>query len=142
MTKEAIAEARKAAEAAGPIAVAARYRRSTGKLEVAYANGVLLSVPVGLIQELQLVGVASDADLAKIEIWGAGHDLYFPRLDVFVHTPSLLMGVFGTSAWMRELARGLGSAKSPAKAAAARANGLKGGRPPKAPVTPSTRKAA
>jgi len=44
--------------------------------------------------------------------------------------PGLLMGVFGTRAWMAsELARRAGQAKSPAKAAAARVNGRKGGRP-------------
>ena len=40
------------------------------------------------------------------------------------------MGVFGTRAWMMsELARRAGQTKSKAKAAAARANGRKGGRP-------------
>lgn len=41
-------------------------------------------------------------------------------------------GVFGTRKWMSELARRAGRATSPAKAAAARANGAKGGRPRKA----------
>ena len=40
-------------------------------------------------------------------------------------------GIFGTKAWMNELARRAGSVTSPAKAAAARANGAKGGRPRK-----------
>ena len=40
--------------------------------------------------------------------------------------------LFGTKAWMSELARRGGRITSPAKAAAARANGAKGGRPRKA----------
>jgi hypothetical protein len=139
ISNEQIAAARKAGAAVGPIVTAARYRRGSGKLEIEYANGVTLSVPVAIIQELQLAGVASAADLAKIEVWGAGRDLYFPRLEVFVHAPSLLQGIFGTKAWMRELARGMGSATSPAKAAAARENGKKGGRPRKPQAAPTGR---
>ena len=43
-------------------------------------------------------------------------------------TVGLLAGVFGTRSWM---ARQAGQARSEAKAAAARANGAKGGRPRK-----------
>jgi hypothetical protein len=51
-------------------------------------------------------------------------------VDLFV--PALVAGRFGSRAWMvRELARHAGQAKSPAKAAAAKANGAKGGRPRK-----------
>jgi hypothetical protein len=139
ISNEQIAAARKAGAAVGPVVTAARYRRASGKLEIEYANGVTLSVPVAIIQELRLAGEASAADLAKIEVWGAGHDLYFPRLEVFVHAPSLLQGVFGTKAWMRELARGMGSATSPEKAAAARENGKKGGRPRKPQAAPTGR---
>jgi hypothetical protein len=131
-TSNAIAAARKAAKAAGPRVVQARYRRSSAKLEVAYENGVTLAVPVGLIEEFAALEAPPIlADLSKIEIWGGGYDLFFPRLDTFVNGPALLSGALGSQAWMRELARGMGRAKSPAKAAAARANGLKGGRPRK-----------
>jgi len=47
-------------------------------------------------------------------------------LDVDLSIPGLLSGIFGTKAYM---ARRAGQATSPAKAAAARANGAKGGRP-------------
>jgi succinylarginine dihydrolase len=73
---------------------------------------------------------ANDAALADVEILGQGHALRWPRLDADFTVPGLLMGVFGTRAWMAsELARHAGRAKSSAKAAAARANGRKGGRP-------------
>jgi hypothetical protein len=71
-----------------------------------------------------------EAALADVEIAGAGHALHWPQLDADFTVPGLLMGVFGTRAWMAsEFARRAGQAKSPAKAAAARANGRKGGRP-------------
>jgi hypothetical protein len=49
-------------------------------------------------------------------------------LDVDLSIPDLLAGVVGTKALM---ARQAGQSKSPAKAAAPRANGAKGGRPRK-----------
>jgi hypothetical protein len=44
---------------------------------------------------------------------------------------NLLAGVFGATWWLREHAARAGRATSDAKAAAARANGAKGGRPKK-----------
>jgi hypothetical protein len=132
ISNEAIAAARKVGKAAGPRIVSARYRRTGSKLEIEYENGVMIMVPVALIQEFAMLEAPPGAaGLSNIEIWGGGYDLHFPRLDAFVHGPALLKGILGTEAWMREHARGMGSAKSPAKAAAARADGLKGGRPRK-----------
>lgn len=115
----------------GPLATGVRYRRTSRKIEVEYENGVAISVPVSIIQELRLAGNVSQADLADVQIWAGGRAIYFPRIDVSVWTPGLLKGIFGTKAWMRELARGMGTLTSPAKAAAARENGKKGGRPKK-----------
>jgi hypothetical protein len=50
-------------------------------------------------------------------------------LDVDHYIPALLEGVFGTKRWMSELGRRGGSKTSAAKAAAARENGRRGGRP-------------
>jgi hypothetical protein len=62
-----------------------------------------------------------------------GFNLHWPTLDVDLYVPALVSGIFGTRDWMsKQLARVAGQAKSPAKAAAARANGAKGGRPRKA----------
>jgi len=71
---------------------------------------------------------AADDQLAEIEVLGAGYGLHWESLDVDLSIPGLLAGIFGTSAYM---ARRAGQATSPAKAAAARANGAKGGRPRK-----------
>ena len=68
-----------------------------------------------------------------MEVDGLGFNLHWPALDVDLYVPALVAGIFGTQAWMtRQLARAAGQATSPAKAAAARSNGAKGGRPRKA----------
>jgi hypothetical protein len=64
--------------------------------------------------------------LAQVEILGTGHGLHWEALDVDLSVPGVLAGLFGTRAHM---ARHAGQATSPAKAAAARANGARGGRP-------------
>lgn len=75
---------------------------------------------------------ASPDDLADIEISPSGLGLHWPKLDADLYVPGLLQGVFGSKAWMaRELGAIGGSSRSAAKAAAARANGRKGGRPRK-----------
>ena len=71
---------------------------------------------------------ATDDQLAAVEILGNGYGLHWEALDADISVPGLLAGIFGTKAYMARLA---GRTKSPAKAAAARANGAKGGRPRK-----------
>ena len=145
ISKEQFDAAKKADAENGPLAIGVRYRRTSRKIEVEYENGVAISMPVAIIEELRLVGDVSQADLADVQIWAGGRAIYFPRIDVSVWTPGLLKGVFGTKAWMQELARGMGSLTSPAKATAARENGKKGGRPRKLPAesnTPKRRSAA
>lgn len=64
----------------------------------------------------------------QVEILGAGTGLHWEALDLDLSVPELLNGLFGTRAQMARLA---GQGRSEAKAAAARANGAKGGRPRK-----------
>ena len=110
-------------------ATAARYDATSGRLIVSLHNGVELAVPVRLVEELS---EADPADLAKIEITPAGLGLHWPRLDADVYVPGLLSGAFGSRRWMAaQLGAQGGRASTPAKAAAARSNGAKGGRPKK-----------
>src|SRR5271165_6946570 len=110
-------------------ATAAHYDPTTGRAVIELANGCAYAFPAQRVQDLQ---GASDEDLAVVEVDGAGFNLHWPKLDVDLYVPALVAGVFGTRAWIaRELARVAGRVRSPAKAAAARSNGAKGGRPRK-----------
>jgi hypothetical protein len=118
--------------ASEPRAVAARYDRTTGRVVVDLVNGCAYAFPTQLVQDLQ--GAAA-TDLAQVDVDGVGFNLHWPTLDVDLYVPALVSGIFGTRAWMaRELARTAGRATSPAKAAAARVNGARGGRPRKSAV--------
>ena len=110
-------------------ASAARYDRASGRVVVELVNGCTYAFPARLVQDLR---GASDDHLAGIEVEGLGLNLHWPALDVDLYVPALVAGIFGTRAWMaRELASIAGRKTSSAKAAAARTNGLKGGRPRK-----------
>jgi hypothetical protein len=111
-----------------PRALAARYDAKSGRVVVDLSNGATYAFPATLGQGLEF---ASAEELAGVEILGAGFGLHWDSLDIDLSIQGLLAGRFGNRAWMSELARRAGSVKSPAKAAAARANGAKGGRPRK-----------
>lgn len=106
-----------------PRATAVRYDRSLGQIVVELTNGCSFAFPPRLAEGLQ---EATEDQLAQVEILGAGHGLHWEGLDVDLTVAGLLAGLFGTRAYM---ARCAGQATSPAKAAAARTNGAKGGRP-------------
>jgi hypothetical protein len=130
-TQLRLAEARgRCIAASAPRAVSARYDRRSGRIVIELRNDCAYSFPPQLVQDLQQ---ATAEDLAQVEVDGAGFNLHFPRIDVDLYVPALVAGVFGGRDWMKsELARVAGQATSPAKAAAARKNGAKGGRPRKA----------
>lgn len=111
-----------------PRAQSARYDATRRQIIVDLTNGCSFIFPVDKAQGL---AGASDDDLAEIEVLGKGFGLHWEKLDADLSIPALVVGAFGSKAWMRELARRGGSATSAAKAAAARANGSKGGRPRK-----------
>lgn len=115
----------KAARQVEPRATAARYDRKSARVIVELNNGCTFAFPPHLAQGLE---TATDDELATVEILGAGYGLHWEALDVDFRISGLLSGVFGTKAYM---ARRAGQATSPAKAAAARINGAKGGRPKK-----------
>ncbi len=120
---DAALERGRAAGLREPRATAARYDRRTGRVIVRLTNGCMFAFPPRLAQGLES---ATEAQLGQIEILGAGYGLHWEALDVDLTIPGLMAGLFGTRAYMAQQA---GRATSPAKAAAARANGAKGGRP-------------
>jgi hypothetical protein len=108
-----------------PRAASARYDRRLDRIVVELTNGCTFAFPPRLAQGLEQ---ATEDELAEVEVMGAGYGLHWETLDVDFTVPGLLAGIFGTRAYM---ARHAGRTTSPAKAAAARANGAKGGRPRK-----------
>ena len=108
-----------------PRAASARYDRRLGRIIVDLTNGCTFAFPPRLAQGLES---ATDEQLSGIEILGAGYGLHWEALNADLSIPGLLAGIFGTRTYM---ARHAGQATSPAKAAAARTNGSKGGRPRK-----------
>lgn len=103
-----------------PRALVARYDGQLGKMVVELTNGCTFMFPPRLAQGLE---TATENQLAQVEILGAGYGLHWEALDADLSVPGLLAALLGTTAHM---ARHTDRATSPAKAAAARANG---GRP-------------
>ncbi|WP_018076202.1 DUF2442 domain-containing protein [Novosphingobium nitrogenifigens] len=108
-----------------PRAATARYDRQLDRVIVDLTNSCTFAFPPRIAQGLE---TATADQLAEVEILGMGYGLHWEGLDVDLSLPGLMAGILGTKAYM---ARRAGQASSPAKAAAARSNGAKGGRPRK-----------
>ena len=111
-----------------PRATAARFDPVLGQIVVELTNGCTFTFPPRLAQGLE---IATEEQLSRVEIQGAGSGLHWEALDADLSIPGLLAGLFGTQA---HLARQAGRATSATKAIAARANGAKGGRPRKSGI--------
>jgi hypothetical protein len=111
-----------------PRAKSAVYDPSSKRIIVELANGCVFMFPPRLAQGLE---TASADDLSEIRLLARGLALNWPRLDVQLSLSGLMMGIFGTKAWMSESGRKGGSPHSESKTKAARENGRKGGRPRK-----------
>ena len=107
-------------------AVEARYDAVRERIVIGLSNDAEFSLPPALAQGLENADAQA---LARIEITPAGLGLHWPALDADLSVTGLLAGVFGNTAWMREIASRGGKASSPAKIAAAKRNGARGGRP-------------
>lgn len=109
-----------------PKATAVHYDAASGRVVIDFANGSTLLVPARSLQDL---ADASDTDLSSVTLH-CDYFLRWPALDVDFTVPGLVAGIFGTAKFMEVQRRG-GQSRSPAKTAAARENGKKGGRPRK-----------
>ena len=110
-------------------AVSARFDRRSSRIVVNLDTGVQIAVPA---QKIEGLADASPDDLADIAVSPSGLGLHWPALDADVYVPALLQGIFGSKRWMAaHLGAEGGKARTSSKAAAARENGRKGGRPRK-----------
>jgi hypothetical protein len=112
-----------------PTAVSARYDRRRDRIVVSLNTGLELAFPPHIAQGLE---DATASDLREIEISPSGFGIHFPKVDAHLYLPALLQGTFGSKSWMAaQLGAAGGASRSAAKAAAARTNGKRGGRPRK-----------
>ncbi|WP_113486542.1 DUF2442 domain-containing protein [Rhizobium cremeum] len=115
----------RALRATSPRARSARYDRESGRIVVDLTNDCVFAFPARLAQGL---ADACEQEISRVEILGGGTALHWEGLDTDLALDGLMAGLFGTASFMAARA---GRTVSPAKSAAARANGTKGGRPPK-----------
>jgi hypothetical protein len=123
-----------------PRAARAFYAVGENKIVIVLKNHAELHIPIKNIQGLQQ---ATPQQLGKMQLTTSGNAVHWEELDVQMSIEGLAVGVFGTQQWMRQLkdvdamasaaashfGRLGGKARTPAKKAAARANGKMGGRP-------------
>ena len=101
----------------GPIAVAARYDRRSGRVVVGLSSGIDVMFAPDRAQGLE---GAKPAQFGTIEISPSGLGLHFPKLDADLCLPALLAGWLGPHAgWQRGWASG--EAAPAARQSAARA---------------------
>jgi hypothetical protein len=105
-------------------AATARYDRRRDAIVLTMQSGAVATIP----RELIPVVADSEPEAAlDLELSPLGSSLRFPQLDADFAVLGLIRLAFGVN----EANRVAGATKSPARAAASRQNGRKGGRPPK-----------
>ena len=125
-TDAEIQEARERAEREAlvePRAASARYDVETGRILVELTNGCLFGfVPT----ERDLLTTATPEQLAAVEVDLGGEGLHWEEIDADISLPGVIAHRLKLAEWAPKF---MGQRTSEAKAAAARANGAKGGRP-------------
>jgi hypothetical protein len=123
------ARARGKARAEDPSSVVdARYDPDADAIDLRFGGGGSMSIPRKLVPGLER---AAESKIESIVVSPAGDALSWPSLDVDVYVPGLVERAFGTRLFAASTGRRGGRQRSKPKAAAAKANGAKGGRPRK-----------
>lgn len=91
-------------------------------------NGVVVGIPV---EKIRYLTRATPAQLQAVSLTPGGFGVCWESLDVDVSVPDLILDTFGRAPFMGALGSIGGRATSESKAAAARRNGVRGGRPRK-----------
>ena len=123
----------------GRRATSARYDRRAERVVLELTNGFLFAFPVRAIPDLRS---ATPTQRAAVAVNRGGSALRWEALDVDLSVAGLLLSAVGADERRRDVARMLGQATSPTKAATSRANGAKGGRPKKTTTIAASAKAA
>ncbi len=120
--KTAVREAREA-DRIEPRARAVRYDRRMGILLVQLRSGFLFGLPPDRVPGLK---GSSAEQLSAVRVSPSGDGLHWDDLGVDASLTGLVADALNLREWAPRV---MGRASSPAKARAARLNGLKGGRP-------------
>lgn len=113
----------------GRRALSAWYDRRAGRIMMELTSGFVFGFPPKAIRALAR---ATPEQLSAVTLSPGGSGLHWEELDADLSVPGLVLSSIDRSDQLSELARVAGRTRSSAKAAAARANGAKGGRPRKA----------
>ena len=108
--------------------VDASYEPALAAVRLTFRSGGSMMIPRCLIPGLER---QSASVLAAVRLSPAGDAVSWPSLDVDVFVPGLVERAFGTRLLAAATGRRGGRRRTKAKAAAAKVNGAKGGRPPK-----------
>ena len=123
------ARAQGEARAQDPSAIVeARYDAARGAIDLRFRSGGVMTIPRQVVPGL---GAVPTSALDAISVSPAGDALSWPSLGIDVYVPGLVERAFGTRLFALATGQRGGRRRSKAKAAAARANGTKGGRPRK-----------
>jgi hypothetical protein len=110
--------------------VRATYDRAVDAVRLVFRGGGSMSIPRRLVPGLARQPVSK---LRRIAVSPAGDALRWPSIDADVYIPGLVEQAFGQRLFAAAAGRRGGLRKTRSKAAAARRNGAKGGRPRKQP---------
>lgn len=105
--------ARKAGQKADvfePRAISAKYDARSKQLVINLRSGATFLLPIRLIEGLES---AKSKDISAVEILGNGSALHWEALDIDLSVPHLLMGIFGTKAWMSHILSQSGRSAKP-----------------------------
>jgi hypothetical protein len=108
--------------------VEARFDSNADAIDLKFSGGGSMSIPRRIVPGLEQ---ASESKIESIVVSPTGDALSWPSLDIDVYVPGLVERAFGTRLFAASTGRRGGRRRTKAKAAAANANGAKGGRPRK-----------
>lgn len=77
------------------------YKSTEQKIAIEFDNGCQFECPISLLQG---VGDLPDDEIAKVQLTLAGWGISWEEADLDFDVSGLINGVFGTKAWMKEIA--------------------------------------